>query len=193
MLRVIGGSVKGRKLKTPRGLESRPTSQRVREALFDILGADIEGASFLDLFAGTGAVGIEAISRGAENVVLVERDRQVCKLIRENLIRCNFSHQAHVWAKDARTALDSDRFRPFDIIFIDPPYDTNLAGACLARLDRMPEKVQTVVVEQENNLKQTETAFFPRHLRHIRDYRYGRTVLSFLAGNRGDNPNPGIM
>ncbi len=179
MIRIVGGSARGRKLKAPSGQKLRPTSERVREALFDILGSAIKGASFLDLFAGTGAVGIEALSRGGGRVVLVEKDRQVCKLIRENLIRCGFSHQVPVWKKDARTVLESDRFSPFDIIFIDPPYDTNLANACLARLDRNPEKVKTVVIE--HNTRQTETIFLPKTLHHVRDYRYGDTVLSFFS------------
>jgi len=180
MLRVIGGSAKGRKLKAPKGLKTRPTSERVREALFDILGPEVIGASFLDLFAGSGAVGIEALSRGAGKVVFVEKDNHVRKTIRENLDICGFSEQARIWAKDARMVLDSYKFKPFDIIFIDPPYDSTLANACLARLDRMAEKVKTVILEQDP--KQIEIPYFPKHLQHIRDYRYGSTVLSLLAG-----------
>jgi 16S rRNA (guanine(966)-N(2))-methyltransferase RsmD len=180
MLRVVGGSAKGRKLKAPKGLKIRPTSERVREALFDILGLEIIGASFLDLFAGTGAVGIEALSRGAGKVVFVEKDNHIRKIIRENLSICGFSEQVRIWAKDARMVLDSYRFKPFDIIFIDPPYDSTLANACLARLDRMAEKVKTVIIEQ--NPRQVEAPYFPKHLQHIRDYRYGSTVLCLFSG-----------
>ncbi len=181
MLRVVGGSAKGRKLKAPKGLKTRPTSERVREALFDILGPDIVGASFLDLFAGSGAVGVEAISRGAAKVIFVEKDNQTRKVIRENLNTCGFYDQARIWAKDARLVLDSHQFKPFDIIFIDPPYDSTLANSCLARLDRMPDKVKTVIVEQDP--KQIEIPFLPKHLQHIKDYRYGSTTLTLYTGN----------
>lgn len=123
-MRVIAGRLGGRRLKAPSGRVTRPTSDRVREALFAMLG-DLEGASVLDLFAGTGALGIEALSRGAERAVFVERDGSVVRVLNDNLAALGIdSSVAEVRRADALGALQSARGRKetYDLLFIDPPY-----------------------------------------------------------------------
>ena len=126
MLRVIGGQAKGRLLKVPAGSKIRPTSDKVRESLFNIIGpAVINGARFIDLFAGCGAVGIEALSRGAEHAVFVESNPRHVKIIRENVERCGFRQSADIFYGDVLLALGGIiKHKPtYDIIFVDPPYD----------------------------------------------------------------------
>ena len=118
-MRVIAGKAKGIQLKTPDGMLTRPTTDRVKEALFSILQFDLPGTRVLDLFGGTGQLGIEALSRGAKEAVFVDAREEACRLIRENLKRAGFTGQ--VVRGDYLTYLDQCREK-FDIIFLDPPY-----------------------------------------------------------------------
>ncbi|SMB94763.1 16S rRNA (guanine(966)-N(2))-methyltransferase RsmD [Thermanaeromonas toyohensis ToBE] len=127
MLRIIGGIARGRQLKVPRGSNIRPTSARVREALFNIV--QVEGKSFLDVFAGAGGVGLEALSRGARGATFIENHPLALKALRENLILTGFTDRAEVIGQDALRAgqrLLEQGYR-FDIIFLDPPYEKGLA------------------------------------------------------------------
>jgi 16S rRNA (guanine966-N2)-methyltransferase len=123
-MRVIAGRLGGRRLKAPRGTGTRPTSDRVREALFSMLG-DVQGASVLDLFAGTGALGIEALSRGAQSVVFVERDPSAIRTLKQNLTELELeAGEAELRRADVFAALQSARkgAEKYDLVFIDPPY-----------------------------------------------------------------------
>jgi 16S rRNA (guanine966-N2)-methyltransferase len=121
-MRIIAGALKGRKLTSPRWPGLRPTSDRLRETLFDIVGTRVTGATFLDLYAGSGAVGIEALSRGASHVMFVERDPRALVLIRENLARCGVGSGYAIIRADA-ARLDGARLAgSFDLVFVDPPY-----------------------------------------------------------------------
>jgi 16S rRNA (guanine(966)-N(2))-methyltransferase RsmD len=124
-MRIISGRFRGRKLKSPGGLDLRPTSDRLRETLFDILGPDVDGAVVLDVFAGAGGIGLEAISRGAREVVFVESNREAVRLIRENLNLCGISSNHRILQGDAFCMLRSLAREQFaaDIAFLDPPYD----------------------------------------------------------------------
>lgn len=130
-MRVIAGRFKGRTLLTPTWEGIRPTSDRLRETLFNVLAADVPGARVLDVYAGTGAVGLEASSRGAASVTFVEQDRRAVALIRQNLARCAGAEGCAIVARDAAEALRSGRFGPFDIVFLDPPYATPAREAAL--------------------------------------------------------------
>jgi 16S rRNA (guanine(966)-N(2))-methyltransferase RsmD len=124
-MRIIAGTYRSRHLKPLKKLRIRPTSDMLRETLFNVVGSRVEGARFLDLFAGTGAVGIEAISRGAANVVFVENHRGAAQLINENLRLIEISKGARLIFADALAAiakLESEPAEPFDLIFLDPPY-----------------------------------------------------------------------
>ncbi|MFZ0641051.1 MAG: 16S rRNA (guanine(966)-N(2))-methyltransferase RsmD [Candidatus Acidiferrales bacterium] len=123
-MRVIAGKFKSRRLRALRGMELRPTSDRLRETLFDILGAAVEGCMFVDLFAGTGAVGIEAISRGARRVVFIERHAPAVQVIRENLKSLGITGEAEIFPMDAMRGLEklASQHAPSDFVFLDPPY-----------------------------------------------------------------------
>lgn len=134
MTRIIGGEGKRRRLKSPRGLSTRPTGSRVKQTLFDILAGELPGARFLDLFAGGGGVGLEALSRGAAYVVLVDRDSQAVAAIRENLRRlAGAGGEARVFQQEAVVAISAltDSGERFDLVFLDPPYESALYEAAL--------------------------------------------------------------
>ncbi|MBE3573664.1 MAG: 16S rRNA (guanine(966)-N(2))-methyltransferase RsmD, partial [Moorella humiferrea] len=122
MLRIIAGQARGQRLRTPKGSGTRPTSERVREALFNILGPRVIEALFLDLFAGSGAVGLEALSRGAKEAFFIEHDRRALSCLKANLQATGFNDRAHILAMDVRRALAELRRRDlvFDLIFVDP-------------------------------------------------------------------------
>ena len=122
-MRVIAGSRGRIRLTTVKGDKVRPTTDRIKETLFNILQPDIPGASFLDLFSGSGAIGIEALSRGAKEAVLVEQDRDALACIRANLKATRFEAEALVKQGDVLSVLRTLQHAPFDLIFMDPPYD----------------------------------------------------------------------
>ena len=125
MTRVIAGSAGGRRLVTPEGMDTRPTTDRCKEALFGVIQFRIAGCSFLDLFAGSGQIGIEALSRGAVSLDCVEMDRRALACIRQNLKALNMQQQSRVWPMSVERALEelSRQGRTFDLIFMDPPYE----------------------------------------------------------------------
>jgi 16S rRNA (guanine(966)-N(2))-methyltransferase RsmD len=193
-MRVIGGHDRGRRLRAPRGLRTRPTADRVRETLFDVLGPAVVGARILDLFAGTGAVGIEALSRGAARVVLVERDQSALRALRANLAALGASRAAaRVMAGDVLHVLPEIGAQegPFDFVFIDPPYATSLAGRTLEALtaSRVCRDGTEVVVQHSTR---TTLPSVPGLSLHRRPRRFGDTALTFLraGGYTPDGPRP---
>lgn len=145
-MRITGGEWRGRRIAVPRGERVRPTQDRVREALFSMLAPDLPGARFLDLYAGTGAVGLEALSRGAAEVVWVESDRQVCRLARENVARLAGAERQVVCAEAERWLRGGGRGAGFDMVFADPPYEAARAAG-LARLAALLREVAAVAAE----------------------------------------------
>jgi len=140
-MRVIGGADRGRRLRAPRGLHTRPTADRIRVTLFDMLGPAVRGMRVLDVFAGTGAVGIEALSRGAARAVFVERDRDALRALRANLAALGLGRErARIVAGDALATLPALAASepPFDLVFLDPPYAGDRAARTLAALAGSP-------------------------------------------------------
>jgi len=136
-MRIISGKSRGRRLATPKGHALRPTSDRVKESIFNILGGEVEGKVVLDLFAGTGNLGIEALSRGAKKTIFVERAREALRMIQRNLLQCNFSGQAEVIPKEVNRAIGilEAREESFDLILMDPPYEKGWIQRTLVRLN----------------------------------------------------------
>jgi 16S rRNA (guanine(966)-N(2))-methyltransferase RsmD len=132
-MRVIAGEAKGRALRTARGSAMRPTAARLRETLFNLVGAEVAGCRFLDLCAGSGSVGIEALSRGAKAAVFVDNHRTAASLVAANLKALGMERRAVVIRRDAVAALGdfARRGEVFDEVFLDPPYDSGLLGRCL--------------------------------------------------------------
>ena len=130
-MRIIAGTHRGHRIAAPRGRETRPTSDRVRENAFNLIGP-VDGAAVLDLYAGSGAMGLEALSRGADTCVFVENDRDACRTINANLDKLG-GLKATVLCQDAARALSSEH-RTYDLILCDPPYDTDASKLPFARL-----------------------------------------------------------
>jgi len=189
VLRLTGGGARGRRLQAPRGRLVRPTADRVREALFDILGARVGGARFLDVYAGTGAVGCEALSRGAVRAVFLERDRRSLELIEQNLRLGPWTGAAEILAGEARLSLQGlDRRRErFEVIFLDPPYDDPELDDVLALAARLLTPQGALVVEHRSSRKIEAPADGP--VLKLRSYRYGDSTLT-VGRAAGDVPRP---
>ena len=174
-MRVIAGKAKGIQLKTPDGMLTRPTTDRVKEALFSILQFDLPGTRVLDLFGGTGQLGIEALSRGAKEAVFVDAREEACRLIRENLKRAGFTGQ--VVRGDYLTYLDQCREK-FDIIFLDPPYAEVFLENALNRITEIDILQSGGIITTERPLGKELPWDFPGFDRS-RDYKYGKILLTF--------------
>lgn len=181
-MRVIAGSQKGRRLLSPEGTSLRPTSDRVKEALFSILNARISGARFLDLYAGTGAIGIEALSRGAQHATFVESHADSLRLLRENLARCGLTAQADIHPCTASAYLQRGQPQEaYDLVFADPPYqETADSLAMLSALSVSAIIAPTSTVILEHGSKSTLSPEIGR-LSLVRQYRYGDTTLSLFS------------
>lgn len=180
-MRVVAGTQKGRRLKEPTsGL--RPTSGRVKEALFSMIAERLPNANVLDLYAGTGALGLEAMSRGARKVVFVENQPASVQVLRENITRCQFTACSSINLQDVQVYLNTRPLRqnanPFDLVFADPPYEVSDLEPLLNQLDSS-EKVATnglVVIE---HFKKASLPLETGRLRQTRQSRYGNTILTF--------------
>ncbi len=146
-MRIISGSRRGARIAAPAGTDTRPTGDRVREAAFNLIGP-VDGASVLDLFAGSGAMGLEALSRGAASVVFVERDRAACRVIDENLAKLRLTGAA-VLCRDAARVLAAEAAggRRYDLVLVDPPYSTGVQPALAALLPAVIAEEGLIVVE----------------------------------------------
>ena len=182
-MRVITGSARGRRLKELEGMETRPTTDRVKEGLFSALQCDIEGRKVLDLFAGTGQLGIECLSRGAASAVFVDRRADAVKLIRENLRLTELEDRARVVAGDSMEYLKSIR-EPFDIIFLDPPYAAGLLEPAIAHIAKFDILAPHGIIEAEHPADRVLPALAPPYRVH-RTYRYGKIALTLYR--RGGN------
>lgn len=179
-MRVSSGSLKGRKIKfTPSGRQLRPTTSKVKESVFNILAGEINGARFLDLYAGTGAVGIDALSHGASEVFFVESDRSNSKNIKQILEQTGFKEKAKVVTTNALSFIEWAEVNnlSFDIIFLDPPYHTDEIMHALSAIGGSHILGQTGLVMAEHFTKRKLPERVDR-LQKIKDYIYGDTVLS---------------
>ena len=175
-MRVITGKARGVTLKTPDGMQTRPTSDRVKEALFSIINFDIPGARVLDLFGGTGQLGIEALSRGALSATFVDAGEPACRLIRENLKRTKLEAEAKVVRSDYLAYLNRCR-EQYDIIFLDPPYAEVFLENSLKRIAEIDILQSNGIIVAERPLGKDlpwEIEGFTRS----KDYKYGNTLLT---------------
>ena len=175
-MRVITGKARGVQLKTPDGMLTRPTSDRVKEALFSIINFDLPGAAVLDLFGGTGQLGIEALSRGAKSAVFIDAREDACKIIRENLRRTKLEGQGRVVRSDYLDYLRRTREK-FNIILLDPPYaEVFLENAlkCITEIDIL-QSGGIIVAERP---VEKELPFEFEGYTRSRDYKYGKTLLT---------------
>ena len=183
-LRVIGGAARGLKLRAVPGDSTRPITDRTKESLFNILGADIQGAAFLDLFGGTGAVGIEALSRGASNVRFLDTERLAVATIKSNLQTTGFSTSAEVLKMDAFHYLAQTPDRGFDYIYIAPPQYKNLWVKALRLVDENPGWLNPGgwVIAQNHPVEFSAVEFTNFH--EFDQRKYGSTLLIFYEDCR---------
>lgn len=185
-MRVIAGSAKGHKLQPVPGSTTRPITDRAKEALFSILDDWIQGARVLDLFAGTGAVGIEALSRGAAHAHFVDRSRAAVRTIQANLAHCKLDEFATVEQGDSFRFLERYQGEPFDLIYVAPPQYKGLWRKALEAIDRRPELLdEDGIVIVQIHPREDE----PVSLQHLEEYdrrRYGSVLLIFYARKTAD-------
>ena len=175
-MRVITGKARGIQLKTPDGMQTRPTADRVKEALFSIINFDVPGAAVLDLFGGTGQLGIEALSRGAKSAVFVDAREDACKLIRENLKRTKLESDAKVIRSDYMDYLSRSR-EQFDIILLDPPYAEVFLENALKRITEIDILRSGGIIVAERPLGKELPWDFEGYERS-KDYKYGKILLT---------------
>lgn len=177
-MRVISGIVGGRKLKSPDGEAVRPTTDHVKEAIFNILQFDLEGRRVLDLFGGSGQMGIEALSRGAREAVFTDNNRSSIALIRENLKRCGLSGK--VLQTDALSFLS--RGEKFDVIFVDPPYDSGLYAPVLQRINAVDNLTEGGIIVCEARAGTELPELTPPYCKQ-RERRYGNVKICIYSKN----------
>ena len=176
-MRIVGGQLGGRVLRAPRGADTRPTSEKVREAVFQILG-DVSDANVLDLFAGSGALGIEALSRGAARAVFVDSGRQACAALRGNLRELALDGRATVIAGDAVAAARKPVAAPWRLVFVDPPYASDLAVRAVLALPPASLAPGAVIVIEHDRRNAPPDAL--GSLLRTDQRRYGDTHISLF-------------
>ena len=182
-MRVITGSARGRRLKELEGMETRPTTDRVKEGMFNVLQFDIEGRRVLDLFAGTGQLGIECLSRGAVSAVFVDRRADAVKLIRENLKVTELTDKARVISGDSMEYLKGVKEK-FDVILLDPPYEAGLLEPALLTVEKFDILAPHGIIVAEHPAGRTLPALAAPYRLH-RTYRYGK--IGMTVYRRGAN------
>ncbi|MFH1753064.1 MAG: 16S rRNA (guanine(966)-N(2))-methyltransferase RsmD [Candidatus Omnitrophota bacterium] len=188
-MKIIGGEFKGRRIEIPKGVQLRPTSDKVREALFNIIKDRVIGASVLDLFAGTGSLGLEALSRGAKSVTFIDLHKRCVDTIKKNLreLQIDSAGKARVHNNDAFKALRKlgDLKSKFDLIFLDPPYYDNMTKKSLMYICNYDILNPSYLIICEH-FKKDPMPDKVECLTNVRQARYGDTVLTFYAGNRDE-------
>lgn len=179
-MRIIAGDAKGRRLFTPSGREVRPTSDRVKESLFNILGEAVPGAVVLDLFAGTGNLGLESLSRGAERSIFIDNSRDSIRIVNDNIRNLKYEEYCEVYNNDALSALAVLKKRQiiFDIIFVDPPYSREIIPEILRKITELDLLNDKGIIAAEHDIKDK----LPDRILNIIKYKssvYGDTILSF--------------
>ncbi len=175
-MRVITGKARGVVLKTPEGMQTRPTTDRVKEALFSIIQFDIPGSRVLDLFGGTGQLGIEALSRGAVSATIVDHSEKACALIRENLRRCKLEKDAKVVREDYLSYLSRTN-EQYNIVFLDPPYAEVFLENAIKRISEIDILKSGGIIVAERPVGKELPGDFSGLIRS-RDYKYGSTLLT---------------
>ena len=177
-MRVITGSARGTALKAPKGLDTRPTLDQVKEGMFSAVQFEVEGSTVLDLFAGSGQLGIEALSRGARHAVFVDAGREPCRIIRENLEKTRLADRAEIVCSDGLRYLRTAG-RRFELELLDPPYAGDFLENTLNLISEIDILAKSGIIICERPAERALRTDFPG-LRHWRDYRYGRAALTIF-------------
>lgn len=178
-MRIIAGHYKGHKLKSVKGLNTRPTSDKVKGAIFNVLGAKVQKARVLDVFAGTGSLALESLSRGAEAAVLLEKNNAAYQVIKENVELLGITQNVTVYKVDALKYLEHLRGKEFDLIFLDPPYGKGLASQTLELIkdSRLLQEDGVIIAETSSNETLSKDL---KPLEFRLEKEYGDTKIWFL-------------
>jgi 16S rRNA (guanine966-N2)-methyltransferase len=181
-MRISGGSERGRRVAAPQRSGTRPTAGRVKQALFNILSSRTSDARFLDLYAGTGLVGLEALSRGAGHAAFVESDAGVCRQLKKTLESCGYNDRSKVYTMKAERFVNQPVSKPYDVVFVDPPYHSDELDKMLPSLgaNAIIAPGGVVVIEHFHKIQ------LPAHTGHLirgKSYRYGNTFLTMYHRN----------
>ena len=178
-MRVISGTARGLKLSSLDGLDTRPTLDRVKEALFSMLTPYLYDANVLDLFAGSGALGVEALSRGSKHVVFVDALNSAMDIVKENVTKASVSDRATFHLKKASDYLNSS-LEKFDIVFLDPPYSGNYYEECLVKLyqNKLLSETSVIALEWDSELARPS---IPPYYEILKERRYGRVMITLLS------------
>ncbi len=184
-MRIIAGTARGRRIEAPEGRDTRPTLDRVRENLFNMLQGQVEGARVLDLFAGSGALSLEALSRGAESAVLCDRDREALRAERKNMEALGFSDRARIlpgeWERAARTLKEEGAV--FDLVFLDPPYAMRDLRQVMDAVLLLTAEDALVIVEHEAKAEVTASGSFEK----VNERSWGFCGVQFYIRRAGGN------
>ena len=179
-MRIITGTARGKRLQTPEGLHTRPTTDRVKESVFNIIQWDIEGRRVLDLFGGSGQLGLEAVSRGAESCVIVDGDRSAQKAIEANIKHCGFEKRCQLVKGDSFQFLQRQRKNSYHLIFLDPPYGGELLNHALADICRIDILTEGGIIVCESAVADAlEPVCAP--YRVVKQYTYGHTMVTTVT------------
>ena len=182
-MRIITGSARGKRLQTPEGLHTRPPSDRVKQSVFNIIQFDIEGRKVLDLFGGSGQLGLEAMSRGAASCVIVDGDRAAQKAIEANIKNCGFDRNCQLIKGDSFTFLQRQKKDSYHLIFLDPPYGGELLNRAIAEICRIDILAEGGIMVCESASVDV-VAPVQAPYRVVKQYRYGHTDLTIIT--KGD-------
>lgn len=184
-MRIIGGKAKGTKLYTLEGKKTRPTLDRVRESLFNILQFKLQGSIFLDLFSGSGACGIEAVSRGAKKAILCDKSKQAIEVIKKNVEKTHTQEQIELYQTTFEELLETKIKEKLDIIFLDPPYETNFAyKAVKIILDNNLISEDSILIIETDQEKRVKEQLKNLEIEIMDERKYGRANLIFLCQKR---------
>ncbi len=179
-MRIITGSARGKRLQAPEGLHTRPTTDRVKESVFNIIQWDLEGRRVLDLFGGSGQLGLEALSRGAAGCTIVEGDRSAQKIIEANIKSCGFGDRCRLVRGDAFAFLQRQGKGSFHVIFLDPPYGGELLNRALETICRIDILTQGGIIVCESAVED-RLAEPPAPYRAVKRYVYGHTAVTIIT------------
>lgn len=180
-MRIISGKARGTKLYTLEGTNTRPTLDRVKESIFNIIQGNIENATVLDLFAGSGAIGLEMLSRGAKKAVLCDNSKEAVGIIKKNIEKTHSQEKAEIYNSDFETCLEKIKNKKFDIIYLDPPYATDYIYKSLSKIIELgiTKKESLIIIETDDEqriLKEIEKI----EVKIIDKRKYGRATIIFL-------------
>ncbi len=182
-MRVIAGTARSLRLKTPDGMDTRPTTDRIKETLFNILAPTMPDCEFLDLFSGSGGIGIEALSRGAAHAYFVDNSRKAVQVIRENLIHTRLEDRADILAYDAVSAIRllERSHGAFDVIFMDPPYRKNWEREILSALaqSRLADEQTLIVIESDRETDFPYLNELPFAIRRVKEYKTNKHTFLY--------------